>query len=188
MNPIETISTAIKAVKDIRKDPELAGGMIAMLNIAQGAALKCAAQSADQKISDGFNALNEALAVVVDCLENGIGFTAAVMVPKKLMGLRGKLEGLGDILKDETNPVTQSFIQNITTADGFDKAFTTVLQKADGKMLKMEPLADGGMDVTELVSGQNIRLFRASAEDCDRAHKLLAGSPEAQKNLKKKFG
>lgn len=187
MNPLDLLKT----VDDIRKDKPLTNSLLSMFAIVKQAAITTAQHpDADASIKKGFTSLGEALSIASEYMEKGklplsVKFSLAV----KFSSMKTNLEALGKVLEQENHPITKAFTNNITSAKGFDEALSQIWQKADGKMLRLTPQEDGSMDVTELVSGQNIKLCKMSPDDCQRAERILAKAPESGAKLKdRKFG
>jgi len=172
MNPLDLLST----IDDIRKDRHLTDSMIALIRIAREAATHTAAEHpANDIVGKGVASLHEALEVAANYLDKGklpmsVKFSLAV----KFRSISHNLEALGTIMEQEDHPVTRSFTAHVTGAAGFNDVLDQVWQKANGKMIQLTSAGSDGMDVTELLSGQNIRLCRLTPEQFGRMEKLLA--------------
>lgn len=171
MNPRDLLKT----IEDIRKDKDLTKDILQMLAILKDASDKTAAECKDDAdLQKGFKSLDEALSVSSTYMEKGkLPLSVKFGLAMKYKEMSKNLQHLGAVLEDPNHPLSKKFTENVTSAKGFDTCIGRIWAKADGKMLKIIPTDDGGMDVFELLSGQDMRICQLDADKCQRIKKDL---------------
>lgn len=184
MNPLDLLRT----LDDIRKDKPLTEDIIRLLDIVNAAADKTASDCKDDpELQKGFESLKEALSVASGYMKKGkIPLSVKFSLALKYKEMGKNLEYLGEVLLQEDHTLTEKFTAHITGAESFDGILVHIWEKANDKMIRLVPCAQG-CDVFELISGQEMRLCRLDAAQFARLTALIDKS-RADKPPKRKFG
>lgn len=175
-NPLDLL----KKIDDLRKDKALTTDVIGLLSIVKSAARETAQEfKSDKDLVKGFDSLDEGLDIADEYLKKGkLSLSTKFSLPFKYKSMKENTQHLSKILEQEDHPVTKSFSDKITTHKDFDDIVVRIHEKANDKMIRLSPTTDGGMEVFELISGQDLCVARLNPAQCDRVNKnILAKIP-----------
>lgn len=171
MNPFDLLKT----IDDLRKDKELTADVIKLFSIVKAAGRKTGEEFKDEPdVKKGFDSLAEGIDIATEYLAKGkLSLSTKFSLPFKYKSMRENSEKLNGILKQEDHPVTKSVTDKITNHPEFDQLVARLYEKANDKMIRLSPTDRGGMEVFELVTGQELCIARLDQAQCERLNKTI---------------
>lgn len=178
MNPldlIKKIEETLKTVDDLRKDKDLTADVIKLFGIVKKAGQETAREFPDDKeLKKGFDSMADGIDIATEYLTKGkFSLSTKFSLPTKALSMRANTQRLNETLQQENHPVTKSVTDKITNHPDFDQLVARIYEKANDKMIRLTPTADGGMEVFELVTGQDLCIARLDKPQCERLNKTI---------------